>query len=254
MSLNDTLFVGTPTNAAPLPLVQILDHYDQLRDAIGTTPSYPSEELSTRVCNASFVYAFNAYKAIGLILAQSYHEAGATILRQLWEVSLNLHYIAIDPAKRSSDFCNFTTIGYRKLLQKSGRENELDDFDTATARFQSAFRFRDRKDKERIHSSFATANVCNRANDLGEPWKREYELLYHLTSMHAHGSPGAVLHQIMISNYPNSQGIDDNSVCLVSLTAMKLMVRNVETMAKIGIIADKQMVLDVYSKVESLLD
>ena len=45
----------------------------------------------------SFVYAFNTYKALGLLLPELYHESGAVVFRQFWEVSLNLHWIERDP-------------------------------------------------------------------------------------------------------------------------------------------------------------
>ncbi len=104
MSLDEALFVGTPTPAIPLPLDEILEHYGVIRDALADTPFVESHDLPSLVANTSFVYAFNAYKAVSLLLPELYHESGAVVLRQLWEVSLNLHWVGADPEPRAQDF------------------------------------------------------------------------------------------------------------------------------------------------------
>lgn len=81
-----------------------------------------SNELWPFVAIASFSYCFNAYKAIGIILPQLYHESGSVLLRQLWEASLNLHWIELDAENRAKDFCNFTVIELRKGMQKTGEQ------------------------------------------------------------------------------------------------------------------------------------
>jgi hypothetical protein len=94
---------------------------------------------------------------------------------------------------------------YRKVTQKSADSTTLNEFDDATDRCQSRFRYRDGHGKNRTHCSFATMNMHDRAVDLGDPWEREYKLVYHLTSMHAHGAPGAVLHGMFQQQYSNPE-------------------------------------------------
>ena len=199
MSLFNAAFIGTKGDGkARLPFEKILKRHELLRDAAAHTvhgEHTVSPELWPFVAIASFSYAFNAYKALGLILPHLYHESGAVLLRQLWEASLNLHWIERKLEKRAQDFCNYTVIKLRKGLQKSDGKDVLDSFDAASARFQTQFRFQDKKGRERIHSSFAGGSVQQRAGELGEPWSADYDLLYHLASMHAHGAPGAVLQQ-----------------------------------------------------------
>ncbi len=67
MYLDETLFVAMPgPKRTPLPLATILEHYDVIRDAIAGTGHIESRDLPTLVANTSFIYAFNAYKAISL--------------------------------------------------------------------------------------------------------------------------------------------------------------------------------------------
>ena len=247
MSLDETLFIGPHDPKPPeLPLSAIMEHYVTIRDAIAGTGHVEPADLASLVANASFVYAFNTYKAISLLLPELYHESGAVVLRQLWEVSLNLHWIESDPATRAQDFCNFTVMEYRKLIQKSRDSTPLEDFDDATDRFQSKFRYRDGRGRNRSHGNFATTNIHDRAVDLGDPWEREYELVYHLTSLHAHGAPGAVLHGIFQQQYSNPQIREQNSASLIAILAVKVMVRDVQLLARMKIIPDASSVLEAF--------
>ena len=239
MTLENTLFIGNGNpNPKPQPFRKTLEHFDIIRDAIAGTPYVQSHDNVTLVANNSFVYAFNAYKSISLLLPELYHESAAVVLRQLWEVSLNLHWVGEDPETRSQDFLNFTSVNYRKTIQKSDSPERLPDFDAATEKFQSNFRFTDRRGREKLRTNFAGDNVASRAKKLGEPWKREYELVYHLTSMHAHGSPGAVMHGFMKASYPEPEMLERNSACLVAMLAIKVMVRNVNLLKQLGVIVD----------------
>lgn len=78
MSLDETLFIGANSQLlAHLPLEEILDHHATIRDAIAGTGHIQPDDLASYVANTSFVYAFNTYKAIGLLLPELYHESGA---------------------------------------------------------------------------------------------------------------------------------------------------------------------------------
>lgn len=238
MSFDEALFIGNPNTRAALPLGRILEHYAIVRDAIATTEHVVPEELPSVVVNQSFIYAFNSYKAINLLLPELYHESAAAVMRQLWEVSLNLHWIGVNPGERSQDFCNYTVMEYRKILRKSEANDQIDDFDRATASFQRRFKYKDKKGRGRAHGNFATANIHARAAELGEPWVSEYTLVYHMTSMHAHGAPGAILQALFRASYPNPERLERNSTALIAALAIKVMVRNVELLHKLGVIVD----------------
>jgi len=255
MSLQETLFIGAcKPNPEPFPLKAILNHFTVIRDAIAGTKYLEPTTLESYIANISFVYALNTYKAIGLLLPESFHESGAVVLRQLWEVSLNLHWIGRDPVKRAQDFCNFTVMEYRKVIKKSGGgPAALNSFDEATAKFQKKFRYSDRRGKDRTHSSFATTTTHDRAIDLGAPWESEYELVYHLTSMHAHGAPGAVLHGMFQQQYPNPEIREQNSVSLIAILAINYIVRDVKLLTEMEIILDPSRVLEAFEDFQTCI-
>ncbi len=241
-TLDNAVFIGmSGADPVPLPFDEIVAHHAAVRDAIGESMHIEHElnpDLKSLVLMRSFVYSFNAYKALGHLLPDLFHETGAVALRQLWEVSLNMHWIAIDPDDRSHAFCNFTLIENRKNIIKSGKgATELGDFDTATAEMQARFRFQDRKGKEQIQSDFAAKNVADRAQELGPDWKREYELVYHLTSMHAHGAPGAILQGIFTHLYSSPEIRERNSTALIAIVAIRTMVRNVQLLMNMNLIS-----------------
>ena len=254
MSLDETLFVGMPgPKQTPLPLAAILEHYAVIRDAMAGTGHVESRDLPTLVANTSFIYAFNAYKAISLLLPELYHESGAAVLRQLWEVSLNLHWLGIDPEPRAQDFCNFTTMECRKLIQRSKDPTPLKDFDDATKRFQSSFRYQDSQGRSRTHGNFARTNIHDRATELGDPWNREYGIFYYLTSMHAHGAPGAVLHAMFQTQYRDPETRENNSASLIAILAIKVMIRNVELLVRLNIIPDADSVKEAFESFKKTL-
>jgi hypothetical protein len=241
-SLDNTVFIGQPGgDPIPLPFDDIISHHAAIRDAIADSMHVEHElepDLKSLVAMQSFIYAFNAYKALGHLLPDLFHETGAVVLRQLWEVSLNLHWIALDPDDRAHAFCTFTLIENRKSIVKSGKgETELSEFDRATAAMQARFRFRDRKGKDQVHSDFAAKNVADRAQELGPAWRREYELVYHLTSMHAHGAPGAILQAIFTRQYSSPEIRERNSTALIAILAIRTMVRNIQLLMSMGLIS-----------------
>ena len=250
MSLLNTAFIGSKGDGnARLPFDKLLMRHDKLRDATARIihgEHSVSSDLWPFVAIASFSYAFNAYKALGLILPHLYHESGAVLLRQLWEASLNLHWIELAPEQRAQDFCNYTVIELRKGMQKAGEQSSLDGLDAASARFQSRFCFEDRQGKERIHSSFAGGSVQQREEEIGEPWSADYNFLYHLASMHAHGAPGAVLHQNFVHLSTSPQNKERDSTALIAYLSMKVLVADVHLLVRNGLAANSTAVDEAF--------
>lgn len=242
MSLSNTAFIWSEGDGEErLPFEKLLKQYELLRDATANTvhgEHAAAPEHWPFVAIASFSYAFNTYKALGLILSELYHESGSVLLRQLWEASLNLHWIERDPETRAQDFCNYTVIEFRKNMKKSGEQSSLASFDAASTRFQSRFRFKDKQGKERVHSSFAGGSVQQRAEELGEPWSTDYNLLYHFASMHAHGASGAILHPYFVQLSTSPQNKERNSTALVAYLSMKVLVANVHLLVRNGFVAN----------------
>jgi len=239
-TVRNTLFIGTcKGDPVPLPFAELLEHHADVRDATARSIHIEHElarDLPTFVSMISFVYAFNTYRALGLLLPELYHESGAVVFRQLWEVSLNLHWIERDPSVRAQDFCNFTVMEYRKLIQKSGDSSPLQDFDDATSEFQAKFRYQDSKGRNQKRSVFATKSIHDRADELGDPWKREYELVYHLASLHAHGAPGAILQPHFRQHYSAPETRERNSVSLIAILSINVLVRDLHLLLRLGVI------------------
>lgn len=241
-SIHNTAFIGGCSGApTPLPFDELVAHYESIRDTIAETlhVEYSLEpDLKCLVAIQSTIYAFNIYKAFARLVPELFHESGSVVLRQLWEVSLNLHWIERDPDIRSLAFCSFTLMEQRKNLIKSGQNDELREFDAATATQQARFRFVDRKGNEQVYKDFAAKNVCDRAEEVGEPWKREYELIYHLTSLHAHGAPGAILQGFFLHHYSLPEIREQNSMALLVILSIKVMVRNIQLLNRLGILSN----------------
>jgi hypothetical protein len=96
----------------------------------------------------------------------------------------------------------------------------------------------DKQGKERIHSSFAGSSVQQRAEELGEPWSADYNLLYHLASMHAHGAPGAVLHPYFVHLSTSPQNKERDSTALIAFLSMKVLVADVHLLVQNGFVAN----------------
>jgi hypothetical protein len=250
MSLQNTAFIGSSGDGkARLPFDKLLQRYEVLRDAAAAAVTgehaVPPDHWPL-VALASFSYAFNAYKALGLILPHLYHETGAVVLRQMWEASLNLHWIERDSEKRAEDFCGYTVIEVRKNMQKGGGQSSLPEYDSVSARFQSRFRFQDKQGKERVQTSFAGGTVEQRAQELGEPWQADYNLLYHLASMHAHAAPGAVLQQHFVQHSASPENKERDSTALIAYLAMKVLVADIHLLVRNGFAADSKAVDEAF--------
>lgn len=251
MSLLNTAFIGSKGDGrARLPFEKLLKRHELLRDATARTvhgEHATDSGLWPFVAIASFSYAFNVYKALGLILPHMYHESGAVLLRQLWEASLNLHWMEREPEKRAQDFCNYTVIELRKGMEKTGEQDSLDSFDAASIRFQSQFRYQDKRGRGRIRLSFAGGSVERRAAELGDPWSTDYNLLYHFSSMHAHGAPGAILHQHFVHLSTSPENKERDSTALIAYLAMKVLVADVHLLVRSGFAANSTAVDEAFA-------
>jgi len=230
--------VTTPPPVADLPLDLIMEHYDRIRDAIAGTSHIDTGDLYVVLSNATFIYAFNVFKAISLLLPHLYFEAAAPILRQLWEVSLNLHWVMADKEQRVTQFCGYTMMEYSNILHKFNDSASAASFDTATQKFQAQYLFTDRKGKEKIYANYSNLSVQQRADQLGEPWIFDYQLIYNITSMHAHAAPGAILQSIFRRYYSTPEVRERDDSALMAIVAIKTMMRNVDLLENHGIVLD----------------
>lgn len=239
MSVGKAAFVVTPPPpVANLPLDEILGHYACIRDAIAAVQHVESESLPVLVANASFGFAFNSFKAINLLLPLLFYEAASPVVRQMWEVSLNSHWMFADADRRVTEFCGYTIMEYRKLLQRQAKGGRLEQFDEAARAFRLKYSFTNRSGKERQYPNYSNLTAEQRARELGEPWRSDYTHIYNLTSMYAHGAPGAILNPVFRSYYGNPKDRERDSSALLAIVAIKTMMLDVELMARHGIVVD----------------
>ncbi|MGL6075426.1 MAG: DUF5677 domain-containing protein [Fimbriiglobus sp.] len=242
-SIRNTAFIGVCAGApVPLPFEELVAHHESIRDAIAEALHVEhllEPDLKSLVAIQSTIYAFNIYKAFAHLMPELFHETGSVVLRQLWEVSLNLHWIEGDPDVRSQAFCSFTLMEQRKNFIKSGQNDQLREFDAATATYQAGFRFVDRKGNEQVYKDFAAKNVSDRAREVGGPWNREYDTIYYLTSLHAHGGPGAIFQGFFTRQYPMPEVRERNSMALLIILSVKVMVRNIQLLNRLGILSNE---------------
>lgn len=199
---------------------------EELRDRI-ENQLYGEWELEENSFNiavqAIFRLGFNTYKCIGLLLPELYYEQSSILLRNLWELSLNVHWIKLKPEERAKQFLGFTVVEFRKSLERikqennslsiSGLENVLNQYDKALERNLSAYQFLDKKGKTRQFKDFTNLSVEQRARELGQDWLSQYNRIYRLTSAYVHNSPGVVFFSGNISP-SEAQAIEDDNTIL----------------------------------------
>lgn len=143
---------------------------------------------------------------------------------------------------------------YRKFIQKSGDATPLQSFDDATTGFQAKFHFQDRKGRNQKQSAFALKNIYGRAEELGEPWKKEYELVYHLASLHAHGAPGAILQPHFQQYYSSPEVRERNSVALIAIQSINVLVRDLHLLVRLGVIKTCADVDKAFADFQKIMD
>ena len=164
----------------------------------------------------------------------------------LWEVSLNLHWIAVDPLTRAQDFSNFTVMELRKLFQQSGNEDQVAAFDKMTDRFQSRFWYKDARGRNRAHSCFATTTVYNRTAELEDPWATEYQSVLTAYIHACTRCPCAIMHCVFQQHYGDSEAREQNSVRLIAVHAIDVIVRDVQLLTRMNVIQDFARVSELY--------
>ena len=187
--------------------LEIVNIYNDFRDRIAQKV-YTEWEFESHcfglVLVKMFQHSFNLYKAIGLLLPDLYYESAASLLRNLWETSLDLHWVAQDPDNRSKLFLNFTMVEYRKNLAASDQQK----YDNAADRYLKDFQFTDKNGKKRFYRKFSNLKPVDVAKKLGKDWEIEYNRIYKLSCAYIHGSPGIILFPIYIMQEGQEMSFD----------------------------------------------
>jgi len=170
-----------------------------------------------------FERSFNLYKSIGLLLPDLYYESASSLLRSLWEISLDLHWIAQDPDNRSNLFLNFTQVEYRKNLTLVDQQK----FDIEAASYLADFQYIDKKGKKKFYKEFSNLTPVDVAKKLGKDWEIEYDRIYKLSCAYVHGSPGAILFPLYVvqEGQEPSSDIDRERTTKAAIWAMAIMAK-----------------------------
>lgn len=184
--------------------------FDEFRDRIyeqSSGPIHLDNSLYTIVATKLFGFAFNTYKAVGLLLPQHFYEQGGALYRTLWETGANFEWVSRDPELRSHLFLNFTLIEHQNFLSNRIRTakrshdaeavlaltRELADFECLVRKELSEFESRDRKGKVRSRRRFSSPTLDEVIREIGGDWLDEYDRDYRLGSSYTHGAPSGIL-------------------------------------------------------------
>jgi hypothetical protein len=185
-----------------------------------------------------FGFAFNTYKAIGLLLPQHFYEQAGALYRTLWETAANFEWISRDPEQRSHEFLNFTLIEHHKFLRNSIRTakrnhdpdavvqvaGELRDFEATVGRELREFQSIDRKGKLKWRYRFSGPSLETVIHEIGGEWLDEYDRDYHLGSTYAHGAPAGILFPLE-HNPELTELWDLERSALMGVLAIRVMIR-----------------------------
>jgi hypothetical protein len=97
-------------------------------------------------------------------------------------------------------------------------------------------------------------SIHDRADELGDPWKREYELVYNLASLHAHGAPGAILQLHFQQHYPATEIRERNSVALIAIESINVLVRDLHLLARLGVIQSCEEVDEAFASFQNTMN
>lgn len=196
--------------APMLSIEQVCTFHCEFRDHIAEV-IYGIHEKSLDVAFSTvlfknFSFCFNTYKSIALLLPDLYYEQGCALLRIMWEASLNLEWVCIQPVERSRTYLQFTVVETYRVYQLHIQECEakgdsngveagkilLKEFENAYKGILDGYRNPRGKNRKRLAQRFSLGNLEHVATELGGHWLIEYRSIYPLLCFYAHGSPGAV--------------------------------------------------------------
>jgi hypothetical protein len=178
-------------------LAQVIGGYNDFRDRIAQK-AYREWEFESSieyayVLTGMFRYGFNTYKAIGLLLPDLYYEHAASLLRTLWEMTLDFHWIAKEPEERARQFLQFTVVEARKRVVAANDNEYVKRFDQAVTPVLKNYQYLDKKGRTQFFREFSNCPPAEMARELGGDWSKEYNRIYTLTCAYVHAAPSAIL-------------------------------------------------------------
>jgi hypothetical protein len=154
-----------------------------------------------------FSYALNTFKSIFYLLPHMVYEQAWVLYRTLWETSVSLEWIALDPESRAQRFLGFTALEHCRFVKGRIRvarrkqnttavlelTHQLDTFEKVLERQLTELSFSDRRGRKRRLERFSAPTLQDVVREVGEPWLEEHDRDYQWACSYAHGAPSAVL-------------------------------------------------------------
>jgi hypothetical protein len=154
-----------------------------------------------------FVRAINAVKSVRLLLEQAHWEFAAAAVRQLFELVVNMEYLAGQPDREEATF-RYAKYGLLQMVRhehqtatynlKTGRPVDAERLATLQSLLAHSFPEFRKKDKPDGSANWATSWCDRTTRALVESStdglrKDQYQLLFSTWSEQTHASPGALL-------------------------------------------------------------
>jgi ribosomal protein L32E len=188
--------------------------------AVFTTP-LPDDDVQRRLMMfdaAMLIRGTNALKSVRLLCEQAHWEFAAGIVRQLFELVINMEHLAEQPDRDAAIFryAKFglyqkVTYQYLNLLydQKTGREIDTQRLAVLRQMLEQTFpEFRrvDEKEKLRIAPSWSGHSARHLAEQSKHRLRADqYELMFAAWSEQTHAAPATLMDNI----FPSNRAVDD---------------------------------------------
>lgn len=190
-----------------------------------TMPSVKSDLVLVQFDLAMLARGINALKAVQLLCGEGHWEFAASVVRQLFELVINLEFLAEQPrreeaVRRYMRFGLLQTVVQRQAMfeydRKTGRAVNAGDAATVEAMLEREFsEFRDGKTPGRWKPNWSGQTARQLADRSGHKLRKDqYKILFTVWSEQTHATPGALLNSIFPGAFDPDQIVanDDTKI------------------------------------------
>lgn len=194
-------------------------------------PGTESDLILVQFDLAMLARGTNALKAVGLLCGEGHWEFAASVVRQLFELAINLEFLAEQP-RRDEAIVRFVKFGMLQMLvqqqamfeydRKTGRAVNADAAATIEAMLKRDFsELRDAKRPGGWKPNWSGHSARQLANRSGHKLRKDqYEILFTAWSEQTHASPGALLNSIFPGPFDPTQIVGDDDTRIAETVAI----------------------------------
>jgi hypothetical protein len=218
------------------PLLQLLIDVPRAAEAATLTIGIPKEDTEKHLVmfDASVLLrASNALKAVRLLCDEAHWEFAAPILRQLFELVINVEYVAAQADRQAAIF-RYSKYGLLQEVrhqhltliydQKTGRDIDTQRLAVLEQMLEQTFpEFRRVNSQGKVH--WLPSWSGHGARHLAERSKHrlradQYDLLFSAWSEQAHGAPAALMESMFPSGLPAEQIVASDDAEIIQTVTM----------------------------------